>query len=148
MSAETEFTSPAGTLMVDSGKVFNFVTDIRNFSRFIPADSISDWVADIDSCSFRVNPMGEVAVTLTEKTPATLVKFEGTAMQSIGFKVWIQLKETEPGHTKFRIVVRAILNPFYKLIATKPASDFLERLVSEIENFEGWDDVISDTQSL
>lgn len=147
MSTETEFTSPAGTIRLSCDKVYNFVSDIRNFSRFIPADSVTDWVADADSCSFEISPVGEATVKITERIPPTVVKFEGVALQNTKFRLWVQMKESEPSVTRFRIVLKAELNPIYKLLAGKPINDFLERLVSQIEKFDGWDEVITDTQS-
>lgn len=148
MSTETEFTSPSGTIAQNCDKVYNFVSDIRNFSRFIPADSVTNWVADADSCSFEISPLGEATVKITERTPSTVVKFEGVALQSTNFRFWVQMKESEPTVTRFRIVLKAELNPFYKLLAAKPINNFLESLVGQIEKFDGWDEVLTDTQSL
>ena len=147
MSTETEFISPTGTIRHDCDKVYNFVSDIRNFSRFVPAGSVTNWVADADSCSFEVSPMGFAQVRITERTAPKLVKFEGVALQNTNFRLWVQMSECNHSETKFRIVAKAELNQFYKLLATKPINDFLERLVDQIEKFEGWDETIKDTQS-
>ena len=147
MSSETEFVSPSGTINAGSTQVYNFVSDIRNFSRFIPEETVKNWVADADSCSFEISPVGSVNVKLTERNPTSLVKFEGVALQNTAFRIWVQLKETETAVTRFRIVLRAELNPFYKMMASKAVSGFLERLVKEIEKVEDWEGFISDTQS-
>jgi len=147
MGTETEFISPTGTIGAGCDKVYTFVSDIRNFSRFVPADSVTNWVADADSCSFEVNPVGKANVNITLRTPPTAVKFEGVALQNTNFRLWVQMKESGPSETKFRIVVKADLNPFYKLLASKPVNDFLEDMVNRIEKFDGWDEVIKDTQS-
>jgi carbon monoxide dehydrogenase subunit G len=147
MSSETEFVSPAGTIKAGTTLVYNFVSDIRNFSRFIPEESVKNWVADAESCSFEINPVGSVTVKLTEKNPASLVKFEGVALQNTAFRIWVQLKDSEPTVTRFRIVLRAELNPFYKMMASNAINNFLEKLVKEIEKVEGWDGFTSDTQS-
>jgi carbon monoxide dehydrogenase subunit G len=147
MSSETEFVSPAGTISADNTLVYNLVSDIRNFSRFIPEDTVTNWVADADSCSFEINPVGSVTIKLTERNPASLVKYEGVALQNTGFRIWVQMKEVEPSITRFRIVLRADLNPFYKMMASNAINGFLEKLVKEIEKVEGWEGFISDTQS-
>ena len=147
MSSETEFVSPAGTINASSSLVYNFVSDIRNFSLFIPEETVKNWVADADSCSFEISPAGLVTVKVVERTPTSLVKFEGLALQNTGFRIWVQLKGAEPSVTRFRIVLRAELNPFYKMMASKTVAGFLEKLVKEIEKVEGWEGFISDTQS-
>ena len=147
MSSEAEFVSPAGTINAGTTLVYNFVSDIRNFSRFIPEETVKNWVVDADNCSFEINPVGSVTVKLTEKNPTSLVKFEGVALQNTGFRIWVQLKEAEPSVTRFRIVLRAELNPFYKMMASNAINNFLEKLVKEIEKVEGWEGFTSDTQS-
>jgi hypothetical protein len=147
MGTETEFISPTGTIKHDCGKVYNFVADIRNFSRFVPADSVTNWIADADSCSFEVSPVGEANIRIVERKQPTVVKFGGVALQNTAFRVWVQLKEVGLSETKFRIVIKADLNQFYKLLAAKPVNNFLERLVDQIEKFEGWDEITKDTQS-
>jgi carbon monoxide dehydrogenase subunit G len=147
MASESEFVSPTGTITADSTKVFSFVSDLRNFTRFIPEESVRNWVADKDSCSFDVSPVGQANVSITERVPITKVKFEGTALQNIEFRLWVQLIAEETDVTKFRIVLKAVLNPFYKMMATKPINNFLEKVVNEIEKFDGWDDFRPDTQS-
>jgi carbon monoxide dehydrogenase subunit G len=146
MSSESEFISPSGTINASSSLVYNFVSDIRNFSRFVPEETVKNWVADSDSCSFEISPAGSVTVKLTERIPTSLVKFEGVALQNTDFKVWVQLKETDASVTRFRIVLRAGLNPFYKMMASNAISGFLAKLVKEIEKIEGWEGFISDTQ--
>ena len=90
MSSETAFVSPAGTINAGTTLVYNFVSDIRNFSRFIPEETVKNWVVDADNCSFEINPVGSVTVKLTEKNPTSLVKFEGVALQNTGFRIWVQ----------------------------------------------------------
>lgn len=147
MGTETEFISPTGTIKHDCDKVYNFVSDIRNFSRFVPDDTVTNWIADADSCSFEVSPMGIAEVRITERTAPKLVKFEGVALQNTNFRLWVQMSECNPSETKFRIVLKAELNQFYKLIASKPVNNFLERLVDQIEKFEDWHEIAKDTQS-
>jgi carbon monoxide dehydrogenase subunit G len=147
MASESEFISPTGTIAAECTKVYSFVSDLRNFTRFIPEETVTNWVADEDSCSFEVSPVGKASVSITERVPSTKVKFEGIALQNIGFRIWVQLIDAEPKVTRFRIVLKADLNTFYKMMATKPVNNFLGKLVKEIEKFDGWDDFKTDTQS-
>jgi carbon monoxide dehydrogenase subunit G len=147
MAEETEFVSRTGTLRAKTSQVFTFVTDIRNFSRFAENDKISDWRADSDSCSFEVPMAGAVTVKMVEKTPFSKIRFEGYAMNSVEFKLWIQLKESEDDNTRFRIVLRAALNPLYKMMASGTINNYLAKLIDEIEKFNDWGNQVTDTQS-
>ncbi|MFO7575844.1 MAG: hypothetical protein R6W67_11885 [Bacteroidales bacterium] len=147
MAEETEFTSRTGTLRAKPSQVFSFATDIRNFSRFAGNDKISDWNADRDSCSFEVPIAGSVRITIAEKEPCSKIRFEGQAMNSVEFRLWLQLKESEAGTTRFRLVLRAALNPLFKMMASGTINEYLEKLINEIEKFSDWDNQVTDTQS-
>jgi len=73
MSDVTNFESRRGKLTCTAAEVYNFVTDIRNFERFIPKGTISDWHAEKESCSFSVSMLGTVSFTLAEKEMNTKV---------------------------------------------------------------------------
>lgn len=147
MADETEFISRSGTIKAPADKVFRFVGDIRNFGKFVPADTFKNWEADADSCSFEISPLGKASLTIAERDPESKVKYEGSAFNNTSFRLWFQFREPEEEVTRFRIIIRADLNPFYKLMAKGPVNEFLEKVVSEIENYNDWDDVVTDTQS-
>jgi hypothetical protein len=147
MADETEYISRPGTISAPAAKVFRFVRDIRNFGRFVPQDTFKKWEADADSCSFEISPLGKASIAIAERDPESKVKYEGSAFNNTSFRLWFQFREPEEGVTRFRIVIRADLNPFYKLMANGPVNEFLEKVVSEIENYNDWDEVFTDTQS-
>ena len=57
------FESRSGNLTCNAEEVFTFVTDIRNFERFIPEGVINNWNAEKESCSFSVSMLGTVSST-------------------------------------------------------------------------------------
>lgn len=147
MAQESEFISRTGTLNTLPSKVFSFAADLRNLSRFVSNDNIRDWIADEDSCSFEVPVAGQVRVTIAQREPFSKIRYEGQAMNSVEFKLWLQLKESEPDATSFRLVLRAELNPLFKMMASGKIKEYLEKLIGEIEKFSDWDDRVTDTQS-
>jgi len=147
MAEETEFISRAGTLRAKPSQIFSFAADVRNFSRFAGNENIRDWKADSDSCSFEVPVVGPVQVTIAEREPCSKIRFEGHAMNSVEFRLWLQLKESEAETTRFRLVLRAELNPFFKMMASGKINEYLEKLIDEVEKFSDWDSSVTDTQS-
>ncbi|MBE0675982.1 MAG: hypothetical protein IH591_15100 [Bacteroidales bacterium] len=144
MAEETEFVSRTGEVGAETGKVYGLAGDMGNFTRFVPAGSVNNWHADSDSCSFEISPLGKVKVSITEREPFSKIKYEGVAMNSIPFRVWLQLKENGPANTRFRIVLRVELNPFYKMMVTGAINEYLGRLIDEIEAFDKWDTLSTD----
>jgi hypothetical protein len=140
MTNPTVFESRYGKASGSAREVFSFVTDMRNFSQFVPQNSIRNWHAEIDTCSFTVNMIGNVSVRLSEKAEYSEVKFEGDAFKKEDFNLTLNIYENTP-KADFKILVAVELNPMMKMLAVKPINQFLETLVTEMEKFKGWNDV-------
>jgi carbon monoxide dehydrogenase subunit G len=132
------FESRTGRLTCNAEEVFAFVTDIRNFERFIPGGSISNWNAEKESCSFGVSMLGTVSVRLAEKERFTKVVFSGDALKKNDFLLTLNITDNVRDHAEVMILLSAELNPMMKMMAGKPIGQFLERLIDEMEGFRDW----------
>jgi carbon monoxide dehydrogenase subunit G len=136
------FESRTGTLTCNAEEVFTFVTDIRNFERFIPGGIINNWNAEKESCSFSVSMLGTVTVRLAEKEKYDKVVFSGDALKKNDFLLTLNITDDVGDHAKVKILLRVELNPMMKAIAGKPIGQFLERLINEMEGFRDWESSI------
>ena len=141
MSDLSYFESRTGMLTCTAEEVFNFVTDIRNFERFIPDGKINDWQADKDSGSFSVPMLGTVSLRLAEKEMFNKVVFEGDALKKNDFTLDLEIHKNINNTAKVKVAIKADLNPMLKMMATKPISQFLEKLISEMERFKDWKNI-------
>ena len=121
--------------------VFAFVTDIRNFQRFIPEGTISNWNSEKESCSFNVSMLGTVSVRLSEKKEYSKVVFTGDALKKNDFILTLAISDNAENHAEVRVMLSADLNPMIKMIATKPIGQFLEMLINEMESFRDWKNI-------
>lgn len=119
-------------------EIFAFVTDIRNFERFIPVGIISNWIAEKETCSFSVSMLGTVSVRLAEKERYIKVVFSGDALKKNDFLLTLNIKDNVTDHAEVMILLSAELNPMMKMMAGKPIEQFLERLINEMESFRDW----------
>ena len=142
MSELSTFESRTGKLEFSGETVWKFVTDIRNFERFIPAGSVSDLKIGNDSCSFQVSMLGTVNISITEKTAHNMVLFSGNALGQNNFSLILNIDSTGLNKSEVKIRLSAELNPMLKMIASDPLKKFLETLISEMEKFNGWDKTI------
>jgi hypothetical protein len=138
MAELSEFTSRTGKLNCSAEDVYTFVTDIRHFERFIPSGAFTGFRADADSCSFQVNPIGNVEIKLTEKLPHNKVLFHGNALQINNFFITLNISGTEMDKCETKILLNAELNPFMKMIASAPVKQLLEKLIGEMEKISDW----------
>ncbi len=131
----TKFESRIGKITHDKEKVYNFLSDFKNFKQFLPEDKVKNWQSEGDTCSFSVTGVGDVGLKMIEKSPSELIKITGTGMANIEFYLWIQLKEVEKEDTRVKLTMKAELNPMIKMVASKPLKNFLELMVKYMEEF-------------
>ena len=142
MDGLSHYESRTGSLSCTPSEVFGFVTDIRNFERFIPKDSVSNWQTGTDSCSFTVPMVGTVSARIIQKEPDRKVVYNGDALKMNDFEVSLFINEGKGGHAEVKVQLDADLNPMLRMVASKPIDNFLEVLVREMEKFNGWKDII------
>ena len=140
MSDLSYFESRIGNLTCSADKLFFFVTDIRNFERFIPNGTISNWQADKESCSFSVSMIGTVSFRLAEKVNNRKVVFKGDALKKNDFELTLNITDNQQNPASVIVTLNAELNPMMKMIAVKPIGQFLEMLISEMEKFDRWEE--------
>jgi carbon monoxide dehydrogenase subunit G len=138
----SEFESRTGRLEFSGETVWNFVTDIRNFERFIPAGSVGDIKIANDSCSIQVSMLGTVNIRISEKTAYDKVVFSGNALGQNNFLLILNINSTGQNKSDVKVKLTAELNPMLKMLASDPLQKFLETLISEMEKFTGWDKTI------
>lgn len=141
MSELSYFESRPGELSCNPAVAFDFITDLRNFRRFINEETITNWKADKDSCSFSVPMLGTVSVSVLEKQDGRLVVYQGDALSMNDFKIDVFLSASPEGGADVSLKLTASLNPMMKMIAEKPINQFMEILMKEIENFRDWHDI-------
>ena len=126
----TEFISDVKNISHNDVDIFRVLSDLSKLDLIkdqIPGDKIRDFRFDSDSCSFRVDPIGEVRFCVIEREPCKLVKFKS---ENLPFDVflWIQLVQKAEKDTKMKITLRADLNPFIKGMVSKPVKVGLEKI--------------------
>jgi len=136
----SHFESRSGTITCSDKEAFAFVSDIRNFERFIPRNAINNWNAERESCSFSVDMLGTVNIRLSEKEMFTRVVFSGDALKKNDFLMILHISGNNDNTADVKISLNAQLNPMLKMIAAKPIGRFLEMLINEMESFRGWKD--------
>jgi hypothetical protein len=138
MANISKFHSRTARLTCTSKEFFIFITDLRNFGQFIPERSVEGWQADENSCTFRMNPMGDISLKITSKTPSSEVSFSGIVLVTTTFVLHVSIGENESGNADVKLLMEAELNPMLRAMASGPIEEFLETLVTEMEKFRGW----------
>lgn len=143
MSQISHFKSRTGNPDCTPEELFNFLSDLRNLKQFVPGKNIEDMRIDRDSCDFHVSSLGKIKLKIEEKEACKKIIYAGTALGSTDFSLLIDIKETNAGKAEVELILDAAMNPVLRLMAAKPAEQFLETLINEMERFRGWNDTIA-----
>jgi hypothetical protein len=138
MSELSYYESRTGKLSCTTDAAFDFITDLRNFGRFVREGTITDWQAEKDSCSFNVSVIGTVKVRLIDKVAWNRVVYQGDALSKNDFTINVDLSGDTLRPADIKLFLSASLNPMMKMMADKSIRQFMELLMQEIENFRDW----------
>jgi len=145
MSEISTFESRKGLANCTAQELYYFLTDMRNFERFIPKDKFSDIKMDKDSCSFNVSMLGKVNIRIGDRKEFSEMIFSGNAMQVNDFSLTVKFCDAGPAYSEVKLSVLASLNPLLKMLAAEPINMFLETLIAEMEKFSGWNEIRRDS---
>ncbi|MEX0988035.1 MAG: SRPBCC family protein [Bacteroidales bacterium] len=117
--------------------VYHFISDFRNFKNFIPADKVTEWQADSNTCSFRMDLLGKISLDIVEKEPVKLVKISSNPKVSqYNFNLWIQIKEVSESESRIKVTIEPKLNQVLLSMVKSPLKSFVDSLVDEVEKFQ------------
>lgn len=115
-------------------KVFDFLSDFRNFDRFIPPE-VEQWKSDSESCSFMAKGQ-QISLVLIEKEPNKTIKITSKTDSPVAFFIWIQLKATDDVNTAIKLTVEADLNVFLRGMLEKPVKQALDKIADKLSTLK------------
>lgn len=129
--------SKIGKVSSNAERIYNFLSDFRNYQSLIPLDKVKNWNASENNCNFSIDGIGEAAIKIVEKEPHSLIKFTNNGEMKYNFRFWIQLKQLEENDSRIKLTIEIELNPMIMMMAKGPVKQFLDSLVDQLaqQNF-------------
>ena len=125
-----KFKSPEVIVNKSAEELFNKIGDLNNLKEIMPS-SIKDFKSTKTSCSFQMEGMPEMHLTLSERIPFSKVSLTAQGSQ-IPFSLDCII--TDKGdQCQARLEINAELNMMMKMMVEKPLNQFLNLLSSKIE---------------
>jgi carbon monoxide dehydrogenase subunit G len=114
--------------------VHAFLSDARNLELILPHDKISDFKANENQCSFKVQ--GAIVISLIQNgSEATKIFLKSGEKSPFPFKLTVNLEGK--GHmTEGFIEFDGEVNPFLKMMVEKPLTKFLDVLAHNLTKME------------
>lgn len=147
MSPMTTFTSRRGEVPCGDSDLYAFLTDMRNFRSVLPEDTVTDWEATEDRCSFRTDGAGRVTVSLSEAMPHSEITYDAESFLTGKVKVRVSLEFISGMRSAVRIDAGLNMNPLLRMLVGDSAGKYLETLMDLIETYDGYERVRGCNQS-
>lgn len=127
--------SKIGTILQPDKKIFDFVSNFKNFQNLIPADKVKNWESTEEECSFEVEGLGKTGMKIIEKEASKLVKITSSDTSPFHFFLWIQLKQLAENDTRVKITIEPKINAMMQMMVKKPLQTFVDTLVDQMVTF-------------
>lgn len=113
-----------------ASQVYAVISDFNNFTPLVQGH-VEEWVADGDSCSFRLKGM-TVRLYMVDKSPGEYVKVSGDERSPLDFTFWVQLKQVGEYDTRMRLILHAELNLMMKMTIGSRIQEGLNQIASRM----------------
>jgi len=124
--------SKTGLINQPIDKVFEYLSDLNNYRELLPADKISDWDSDTESCSFKIKGAASIGFQRKSTEPFNRINLISGDKSPIDFDLSIILNEQD-GSTKGHMEFESNVNPFLRMMIEKPLKNLFEYMVDEME---------------
>lgn len=126
----TEFISKVKKIPYSDNLIFDVLSDLSNLELLrdkIPDDRVSYFRCNRDSCSFSVDPVGNIKFVIIDRKPNNEIKFKAENLP-FDLTLWIQLVANKENETFMKLTMEADLNVFIRSMVSKPMGEGLEKI--------------------
>ncbi|MFM7234230.1 MAG: hypothetical protein ACKOZM_06535 [Flavobacteriales bacterium] len=117
-------------------EVFAFLCNMNNIEKLLPAGKYSDWKADADSCSFKIQNAYTIGMRIKENTPHQTITYESTAGSPFPFTLLVKLTE-ENSQTNGQLICDAQINPFLEMMVKGPLKNLFDYMAGQLPGAMG-----------
>lgn len=112
-------------------QVYDTLSDLRNMGKFMP-EQISNWEAEKDRCSFKIQGMGSMRLRIDEQIPGKRLRLIPEGKSPFEFELLFHLREAGPTTSEGQVEVIAELNPMMAMMAKKPLQNLVNSIVQKV----------------
>lgn len=117
--------------------IYGFLQDMNNFKELLPQDKITEWQADKNSCSFKVQGAATIGIERIGGEEPNLVNMKSTDRAPFPFTLNVHIDPDGNGGCKAHQIFEADINTFLKMMVEKPMKNLFDHIadrMAEIHN--------------
>jgi len=130
----TDFVSDIQKIPYSAERVYAKLSDLNNLEKvklLLPEGKISDFTFDADSCSFKVETFGKIALRVVDREPFKTIKLE-SEKSPVPFTIWIQLQEVSTDDTRLKLTIKADIPFMFKAMVAKPLEEGINKVAETL----------------
>ena len=124
--------SKEGNINRSAKEVFDYLSDMNNFQHLLPQDKISNWEADKNSCSFKIQGATSISFVIDSVEEPNIIHMVSGDNAPFDFKLDVHLNEDNGvtiGYQEFE----ADINMFMKMMVEKPLKNLFDFIVDRLQ---------------
>lgn len=127
-----KFTSTEQSLNAPVEKAFQLCGNCKNLCNYL-SPQVTDVVWEEDSCTFTIQNMAKVTLTITEKVEFEKITYTASNDKNIPISLTFLFKTLDESHSAIALEVDLEVPVFLKPMVKAPMEDFVQRLVEKLK---------------
>lgn len=123
--------SPKINISKSAEKVFNFLSDVKNFESLMPENITKFELMENDKFIFALSGMPEIILQKKEENPPNTIKL-GAAGGKLNFSLSANITALADNESSIHLLFNGDFNPMMAMMIKGPISKFIETLVVNI----------------
>lgn len=129
----TRIESEKAIIQKPAEEVFNFLSEFSNIGHLMP-EQVEGFISDGETCKFTIKGMATLGLKYESKTPHSEVVMAKHEKAPFDLKLICRIDPKDNQSSELQLIMDADLNPFLKMMAEKPLTNFLNLLVKKYQS--------------
>lgn len=112
--------------------VFDYISNCNNFGKVLP-EQIKNWNSTEDNCTFEIEGMAKITLTITKRNPHSKVEYSATADKPFGLILTCFITYLDYNRCEIYSELDADIPPMIAMMAKNPLQKFSDQLMLKIK---------------
>lgn len=113
-------------------KVFLFLTDFNHIKELLPQDKISDWTADTDFCSFKIQNAATIPLVKDRTEPNGRIYIKSGEKAPFPFTLEVFINPLSDSQCEAYFEFNGEINAFLKMMVMKPLANLFNYMAKRV----------------
>jgi hypothetical protein len=113
--------------------IFLFLSDFNNIQTLLPQDKISEWMGNVDFCSFKIQNAATIALVKSSVEPNEKINIKSGDKTPFPFKLEVFINQAENNTCEGYFKFEGEINAFLKMMVMKPLTNLFNYMANRLK---------------